>query len=95
MSGEGVFRGLPITNHAPEVGDIIHNNRGGKAYSYEYARTHASYDSHSAIVVEVGVDARGGYALTIGGNESNSVRRKLVRLNSKGQVKQRDSNPYI
>jgi hypothetical protein len=41
------------------------------------------------------VDGQGGYAMTIGGNESDSVRRKVVRLDDKGRIKQRSRNPYI
>jgi hypothetical protein len=43
----------------------------------------------------VDVDSGGPFALTIGGNETDSTRQSLVRLNSKGRIKQRDRNPYI
>jgi len=33
--------------------------------------------------------------LTIGGNESDSIRSKIVRLNNKGLIKQRDISPFI
>jgi hypothetical protein len=95
LNDTGVFRGRPITDHAPGVGDIIQNNRGGSTHGFDFARTHKSYPSHSAIVVEVGVDAQGGFALTIGGNESDSIRSKIVRLNNKGLIKQRDNSPFI
>jgi hypothetical protein len=91
----GVFRAFPVDQYAPSLGDIIQNNRGGSKRSFDYARTHKNYSSHSAIVVDVGVDGQGGYAMTIGGNESDSVRRKVVRLDNKGRIKQRSSNPYI
>ena len=76
----GVFRGFRIIDHAPQVGDIIQNNRGGSTFDFDFARTHKSYASHSAIVVEIGTDAQGGFALTVGGNESDSVRETVVRL---------------
>jgi hypothetical protein len=95
LNGEGVFRGLEIDKYAPQIGDIIQNNRGGNKFTYDYARTHSAYESHSAIVTEVGVDHDGHYLMTIGGNESDSIRRKMIRLDSKGLIIQRKINPYI
>jgi hypothetical protein len=95
INGQGVFHGLDINAHAPAVGDIIQNNRGGTTHDFAFARTHRNYQSHSAIVVEVGQDADGGFALVIGGNEGNSIRRTVVRLKSGGLIKQRASNPFI
>lgn len=94
-SQTGVFRAFDIAGYAPQLGDIIQNNRGGNKFDYQYAKTHKSYISHSAIVVEVGVDGNGGYATTIGGNESDSVRMKLVRLDANGLIKQRPTGAYI
>ena len=95
INGQGVFHGLDISAHPPAVGDIIQNNRGGTTHDFAFARTHRNYQSHSAIVVEVGQDADGGFALVIGGNEGNSIRRTVVRLKSGGLIKQRASNPFI
>jgi hypothetical protein len=95
LNGTGVFRGRQIADHAPDVGDIIHANRNGAKFTYDFAKTHKQYESHSAIVVEVGSDSVGRYALTIGGNESDSIRRKIVRLTTTGHIKQRDENPFI
>jgi hypothetical protein len=95
INGTGVFHGLDISAHPPNVGDIIQNNRNGTSHDYAYARTHRNYESHSAIVVETGQDTTGRYALTIGGNEGNSIRRTVVRLNQQGFIKQRDVNPFI
>jgi hypothetical protein len=91
----GVFRGFDIADYAPQVGDIIHNNRNGSTHDFAFAKTHKSYPSHSAIVVEIGTDSQGGFAMTIGGNESDSIRQKLVRLTASGKVKQRVLSPYI
>lgn len=95
INGAGVFHGLDVSTHPPNVGDIIQNNRGGTSHDYAYARTHRNYASHSAIVVETGQDTDGRYALTIGGNEGNSIRRTVVRLNQQGFIKQRNNNPFI
>ena len=46
-------------------------------------------------MTETGEDESGPYALTIGGNESDSVGRKIVRLTSDGLIRQRDTNPYM
>lgn len=95
LNGTGVFRGRRITEHAPRVGDIIQNNRTGSTHDYDFARKNKEYASHSAIVVEVGSDSAGGFALTIGGNEGDSIRRKVVRLTPAGLIKQRANNPFM
>lgn len=91
----GVFRGHPITEYAPAVGDIIQYNRGGGKVDFEFAKANTTYISHSVIVIETGQDSQGQFAFCIGGNESDSVRRSVVRLNAQGLIKQRDGNPFI
>jgi hypothetical protein len=91
----GVFKGRRLQEYHPKIGDIIQNNRGNSEFDYNYARDHSSYQSHSAIVIEVGEDHKGKYLLTIGGNESDSVRMKEIRLDVGGFIKQRNINPYI
>ena len=91
----GVFRGREITAHPPGIGDIIQNNRGGTTHNFAFARDNTNYASHSAIVVELGQDAAGRFALTIGGNEGNSIRQTIVRLTPEGFIRQRASNPFI
>lgn len=95
LNSVGVFHGLDISVHPPSVGDIIQNNRLGAKFDFAYARTHKHYSSHSAIVVETGQDTDGRYALTIGGNEGDAIRRKVVRLTKQGFVEQRPNNPFI
>lgn len=95
VNGVGVFRGREIGAHPPNVGDIIQNNRGGNKFDFAFAKTHTNYLSHSVIVVEIGQDNQGGFAFCIGGNESDSVRRSVVRLDPQGFIKQRDGNPFI
>lgn len=95
IQNTGVFRAHKITDYKPKPGNILHNNRIGNSFDYEHAKTHASYESHSAIVIEVGEDLNGKYALTIGGNEGDSIRVKEVRLDKNGFIKQRDKNPFI
>jgi hypothetical protein len=87
IAGVGVFRGHAPNAYAPQVGDIVHNNRGQNQFAFEFATTHKMYESHSAIVIEVGVDSRGRYLRTAGGNESDSVGLKEVRLTPSGAVK--------
>jgi hypothetical protein len=95
LNGDGVFQGFDISVQKPAVGDIIQNNRRGNTFDFAFARTHTQYESHSAIVVEIGQDTQGGFAFCVGGNESDSVRRSVVRLNTAGFIKQRDGNPFI
>jgi hypothetical protein len=93
--GVGVFHGIDVATAKPEVGDIIHNNRQGTSFDFAFAASHKAYKSHSAIVIETGVDTLGRYALTVGGNESDSIRRARVALTPTGTIRQRTTNPYI
>lgn len=92
--GVGVFHGRDLSDYAPKVGDILQNNRGGNHFDFKFARTHKDYKSHSAVVIEVGVDNRGRYLRTVGGNESDSVGLKEVRLTPTGMVRN-DDGLYI
>lgn len=93
----GVFRAFAPTSYAPKIGDIIQNNRSGNTFTFSYAKSHENYVSHSAIVVEEGVDGSGRYVRTIGGNESDKVGERIVRVTSSGLIKQPASalNYYI
>jgi len=82
----GMFHGRLPSQYPPKLGDILHNNRSGNTFDFAYAKAHKSYESHSAIVMEVGVDNRGRYLRTIGGNESDSVGMKEVRLGADGRI---------
>jgi len=95
INGVGVFHGLEITAHAPNVGDIIQNNRGTNRFDFNTAKRETRYESHSVIVVEIGQDGDGRFALCIGGNESNSVRDSKVRLSPQGFILQRGRSPFI
>jgi hypothetical protein len=94
-NGVGVFRGFPIDAEGPAVGDIIQNNRDGNKFDFAFARANPDYKSHSVIVIEVGEDTLGRFAFCVGGNESDSVRRTVVRLNANGLIKQRSGNSFI
>lgn len=95
LNNVGLFRALEISAYAPQVGDIIQNNRDGHQFDYAYASSNTQYESHSAIVVETGQDSQGNYLKTIGGNEGNSVGMKLIRLTNVGLIKQRPNSSYI
>ena len=92
--GLGSFHGHPIDQYRPKLGDIVQNNRAGNEFDFVHASTHKSYPSHSAVVYEVGVDNKGRYLRTIGGNEADSVGMKEVRLDSEGFIKN-DAGLYI
>jgi hypothetical protein len=91
----GLFHAHRLDDYAPKIGDIIHNNRSGQSLTYDFAAAHKAYESHSAVVVEIGSDANGNFAITVGGNEGDSVGRKRVALHPDGTVRQRAPNPYI
>lgn len=91
----GVFRARKIDAYKPKVGDLIHRNREGGKITYAQARSRSDYASHSAIVVDLVKSGSSRFAVTIGGNEGNSIRQQRVRLTPTGFVQQTASNPYI
>jgi len=91
----GVFQAFEISAKQPAVGDIIQNNRRNNTFDFAFAKSHTNYESHSVIVVEIGQDSQGGFAFCVGGNESDAIRRSVVRLNAQGFIKQREGNPFI
>lgn len=94
-SGSGVFRAKPITVRAPAIGDLITANRGGGTVTYDQARNLESYNSHTAIVVELIQRLGKKYAVTVGGNERDAIRKTEVELTPAGLVKQRSGDAYI
>lgn len=92
---QAVFIGRSITSYAPKIGDIVQNNRNGNTFDFAFAAANDSYASHSAIVVAVGSDAKGSYALTIGGNEGDTVGRRRIALTASGKIKQLSDNHFI
>jgi len=95
QGGTGTFRAYPIDKYAPRVGDLIHANREGGTKTYAQAAIQSSYNSHCAIVVGFGGGSAGRFALTVGGNEGDSVRQAEVPVDEDGFVRQRSRNPYI
>ena len=87
QNGTGMFHGRKVSGYAPKVGDILQNNRAGNNFDFAHAAANTAYASHSAIVMEVGIDNVGRYLRTIGGNEADSVGLKEVRLNANGVVR--------
>jgi glycoside hydrolase-like protein/uncharacterized protein DUF2272 len=63
------FWGFRLRDHRPEIGDIIHRNRGSGKFSFDYAENHARFSSHSDIVVEVTPHV----VRVIGGNVGDTV----------------------
>ena len=94
-SSTGVFHGTPFNSAAVALGDLIQWNRGGGTLDFAHARANNAYASHVAIVVSLGQDPNGPHALTVGGNESDRVRRSRVPLGADGRIVQRQRNPYI
>ncbi len=91
----GLFRANELTTYAPQIGDIIQNNRAGLTHDYNFARAHANYPSHSAIVTEVGHDGDGQYLMTVGGNENDAIRMTRHALTSEGLLIQRTKGRFI
>ena len=93
QNGVGVFRGRRLNDYAPKIGDIIQNNRNGNTFDFGFAAAHRNYESHSAVVVEEGFDGSGRYVRTVGGNESDRVGARVVRLTAAGLIKQPATDP--
>lgn len=89
------FVGKEVDKAQPRIGDIIQNSRTTANINFAHAAANDDYPSHSAIVV--GYEEANGatHALTIGGNEGDTVRRRRVRLDENGFIVQPEKNYYI
>lgn len=76
----GPFWGYKISEHKPQIGDMVCRRRAGQNITYSYASNHDSYKSHCDIVISV----RDDHVSTIGGNVSHSVSRTNYPLNAGG-----------
>ena len=77
------------------MGDLIHGNRDFGTVTYDQAAAGNNYASHSAVVVGFADGSNGRVALTVGGNETDSVRRREVPIDGNGFIRQRTRNPFI
>lgn len=91
----GLYRALPIDRYKPQPGDIIHYNVENGTVTYAQARKDDTYGSHSAIVVEIKRISGKYYAVTVGGNEGDTVGKSWVELTASRFIKRRRLNPYI
>lgn len=92
----GLFRGYPIDVYAPKPGDLVSFNRDGGKVTFEQARNEATFDSHSAIVVDIGEHGGEWRAIVILGNNSDgTVGREEFELDASGRLQQRAENPFI
>jgi hypothetical protein len=89
------YEGMDIGVEAVEIGDIIQNNRKTPHKKFNFAKNNPNYESHSMIVVELGVDTAGPFALAIGGNENDAIRRNRISLNQQLRIIQKPPNFFI
>lgn len=92
---KGLFRAFPISGQKVHIGDIIHSNRNGNAFTLEDLGGPGRYESYSLIVILTAEDDLGKCAMVVGGNQNNSIRSSIVRLTVDGMIQQRSANPYI
>jgi len=97
IAGHGVFRGHRITEYAPKLGDLIHHNRSGGSFDFEFARDNMFFASHSAIVVDFEMRNGVRHAITVGGNEgiaggTGTVGKKAFPLKPDGLLNQSATN---
>jgi TIR domain/Uncharacterized protein conserved in bacteria (DUF2272) len=90
---EAAFRVHPTESARLLQGDVLIQNVASGTDTLQTVSQ--SSRLHAKIVVEVGIDAEGPFAVTVGGNESDSIRKTLVRLNPDATAKQRAANSFI
>jgi hypothetical protein len=88
----GLYEARRPEDYAPAPGDIIHFGReGAKRFDFDAARERFKadhrYSSHSDFVIEVLPGE--GVLITTGGNVSQSVGRKRIKINADGTLKKR------
>ena len=86
----GSFWGFRITEHAPQVGDMVCLPRGSFKATYDHATTENQFSSHNDIVIAV----RDDHVSTLGGNVSHTVKRKTFSIDANGFLKSSHNGPY-
>jgi hypothetical protein len=76
------FWGYRLSEHKPQVGDLVCRKRSSAAIDFDYAAKHDAYKSHTDIVVAIGSN----YVDAIGGNVSNSVSITRYSLTPQGRL---------
>jgi hypothetical protein len=74
------YWGFRLSEHKPTFGDLVCRKRSSANITYDFARTHADFQSHTDIVVATG----DGFVDAVGGNVSNSVSITRYRLDGVG-----------
>ena len=95
----GLYEARRPESCAPQPGDLVHAGReGAKRFDFDAARqafkADKRYSSHTDLVVEVLPDK--GVVITVGGNVTQSVSKKRLRINADGTLKPRSGPlPWI
>lgn len=76
------FWGFRITEHKPQVGDIVCKRRTSANITYDTAANEDRYPSHCDIVVSVRAD----HVSTLGGNVRHTVKRSNYPIDSNGYL---------
>ena len=79
----GSYWGFKISDHKPEVGDMVCKSRAGSGVTYNFAADHDAYKSHCDIVTGISDT----HVSTIGGNVSHSVSKTSYQLDNNGFLK--------
>ncbi|MEM6899810.1 MAG: SH3 domain-containing C40 family peptidase [Pseudomonadota bacterium] len=80
----GPFWGFKVTEHKPQIGDMVCSRRGSEKINYEEAAQSNAFGSHCDIVISV----RDDHVSTIGGNIKNTVSRVNFHTNSEGYLQE-------
>ncbi|MCH9659487.1 MAG: DUF2272 domain-containing protein [Bacteroidetes bacterium] len=77
---DGPFWGFRISEHKPQLGDMVCRSRAGSGVTYDFAKNNDAFKSHCDIIVRITKD----HVVTLGGNVRHSVSKTNYALNSRG-----------
>ncbi|WP_299877697.1 DUF2272 domain-containing protein [uncultured Sulfitobacter sp.] len=78
----GPFWGYKISDHKPQIGDMVCRRRTSANITYDFASTHDAFKSHCDIVISI----RDDHVSTIGGNISHTVARVNYPIDASGHL---------
>jgi hypothetical protein len=81
-NGNRDFWGFRLSEHKPQIGDLVCRKRSSAAITYDFAAANAKFESHTDIVVAVGAD----FVDAVGGNVRNSVSITRYKLRGNGHL---------